>query len=249
MQTPVEDVYPIDELSFLEDITDFSFPDSYMSSETAFTSTPKHYSPNSSKSGEGCPDISSPPFSPLSENNSDDTQTTTIVEANSMKKASDQNLQPDLASSSAEFGIQEASCTDLSSSAGRLYGMKLVADNVDKTVKPRYMRVNKRNISMHFMHVYAVQDRISLQNLSETPPPIPIEPELNEILPSKSDDMELSELFGIHVSRILATHMPFFLENFKDAVSWHISHEFSKEMSKKSEVVSVILQKKIHKDL
>ena len=214
-----------------------------MSSETAFTSTPIHYSSNSSQSGESCPDTSLPPFSPLSESNCDtnsnDTQTATIVEANSMNETSHQNLQPDVASSTAEFSIQEASCTDLSSSVSRLYGMKLVADNIDKTVKPRFMRVNKRNVSMHFMHVYAVQDRISLEKLSETPPPVPIEPALNEILPSKSDDLELSKLFGIHVSRILATHMPFFLEIFKDAVSWHICHEFSEEMSKKSEVVSL----------
>ena len=78
--------------------------------------------------------------------------------------------------------------------------------------------------------VNAAQDRISLEKFPETPPPVPIEP---EILPSKSNDLKLSRSSCVSDS---SYSYAFFFRKFKDAVSWHI---FSKEMSKKSEVVSL----------
>ena len=40
------------------------------------------------------------------------------------------------------------------------YSYKLVGDNLDKNIKPRYMRYNRQKKSLHFFNVYAVQDRI-----------------------------------------------------------------------------------------
>ena len=34
-------------------------------------------------------------------------------------------------------------------------GVKLVGDNVDKTVKTRYMRVDQQGHSLHYFHAYA----------------------------------------------------------------------------------------------
>ena len=40
------------------------------------------------------------------------------------------------------------------------------------------------------------------------------------------------------IGRILATHMDDFHFHFGDVVEWHISHKYSEEMAKKSEIVS-----------
>ena len=118
------------------------------------------------------------------------------------------------------------------------YGMKFVADNIDKTVKTRYMRVDKRNTSMHYVHVYAVRDRVNLTLSSEVAPPVPDAPNLESLLPSQIDNSTLSSHFATHISRILTTYMPFFRENLGDVVDHHIPHLFSADMSKKSHVVS-----------
>lgn len=118
------------------------------------------------------------------------------------------------------------------------YGMKFVADNIDKTVKTRYMRVDKRNTSLHYMYMYAVRDRVNLTLSSEVPPPVPDDPNLESLLPSQSDHSTLSTHFATHISRIITTYMPFFRENFGDVVDRHIPHLYSADMSKKSHVVS-----------
>ena len=40
------------------------------------------------------------------------------------------------------------------------------------------------------------------------------------------------------IGRILAKHMDDFHFHFGDVVEWHISHKYSEEMAKKSEIVS-----------
>ena len=45
---------------------------------------------------------------------------------------------------------------------------KLVGNNIDKTVRPRHMRVDHQAASLHYFNVYAVQDHISFQHLSST---------------------------------------------------------------------------------
>lgn len=51
---------------------------------------------------------------------------------------------------------------------------RLCGDNIDKTVRHRYMRcgVSKPN-SIHYFHSYAVADRISLDGMSEAVLPLP----------------------------------------------------------------------------
>lgn len=60
------------------------------------------------------------------------------------------------------------------------------------------------------------------------------------ILPSPKDNNVMAHYFSILIGRILVTHMPFFKSTFGDVVEWHISHEFTKEMSKPSVVVRII---------
>ena len=240
LHSGAENPHHPDDSSFglMQDSIDLNFPDSLMNVNTAFISTPIH-SPKGSESNKSCDtclDRQSPPFSPVSQEE----------EAFSFHNEAGCNDESQFSVvTEPEAAIQGCSCADpLSTDSNpdaKMYGMKLVADNIDKTVKPRYMRIDKRNSSMHFMHVYAVRDRISMHNISETPPEVPDKPALEDVLPSKEDDCELLKVFGIHVSRILSTYMPFFRENFRDVVTWHISHKFSEEMSKKSDVVSVYM--------
>ena len=83
------------------------------------------------------------------------------------------------------------------------YGMKF---DIDKTVKTRYMRVDKRNTSMQLYHVYAVRVRVNLTLSSEVAPPVPDAPNLESLLPSRIDHSTLSSHFATHISRILTTY-------------------------------------------
>ena len=115
---------------------------------------------------------------------------------------------------------------------------KLVFDNIDKTVKPRYMRMNAQNKSLHYVQLYAVKDRVNLSQLSQTFPSI-CEVALDTILPSDEDNASLMENMSILIARVIVNRIPFFNNDFKKLVPNHIQHKYSKEMCNKSEVVSV----------
>ena len=120
-------------------------------------------------------------------------------------------------------------------------GIKLVGDNVDKTIKSRHMRVDKQGKSLHYFHCFATEDRFDL-TMPEDVPPIPTNPQLFEdLLPSDSDKSKLKELFSVHVARILCKHMPFFAEDFGQVIPEHLDHPMSSKMSQKSKVVSFLL--------
>lgn len=44
-------------------------------------------------------------------------------------------------------------------------GFKLVGDNLDKNVHPRYGRIDHRTQSLHFFQLYAVKDRVNLMRI------------------------------------------------------------------------------------
>ena len=115
-------------------------------------------------------------------------------------------------------------------------GVKLVLDNIDSTVRPRYQRLDSQNKSLHYVQVYAVKDRTDFSRLSDSPP----SPgrSVYDILPTTSDYQMLKENFAILVARVLVDHIPYFKEDFKGLVPRHIQHPFSTEMAKQSEVVS-----------
>ena len=118
---------------------------------------------------------------------------------------------------------------------------RLCGDNVDKTIKHRYMRINihEGSISLHYFHAYAVADRIDFSKLSDTPPmSLGTEAQAFMILPSLEDDSDLEENFKILIARVLCENLPFFKETFDGVVTWHIKHCYYEEMSKKSDIVS-----------
>jgi hypothetical protein len=112
-------------------------------------------------------------------------------------------------------------------------GLKLVIDNINKTVKPRHQRVDAQTQSLHYIQVYAVKDRINYTSLSHSPPPA--DKSVYDLIYQK-----LKRNFKVIVSRILVKHIAFFSEDFKGLTELHIPHKYSSEMAKKSEIVSYI---------
>ena len=68
----------------------------------------------------------------------------------------------------------------------------------------------------------------------------PNSPDKNAVLllPSVEDDKAMRNLFVTHVSRILTTHTEYLKLTFDDVVDWHLMHDYYKEMSEKSSVIS-----------
>ena len=95
---------------------------------------------------------------------------------------------------------------------------------------------------MHYINSYAVQGQINFDLLSDVQPHTCAN-SLNRksalLLPSVEDDKAMRDLFITHVSRILTTHMEYFKLTFDDVVSWHIKHDYYKETSAKSTIVSI----------
>ncbi len=116
-------------------------------------------------------------------------------------------------------------------------GYKIVFDNLDKTVKPRHMSIEKQSTSLHYVHGYAVKDRIDFSTFSSVRE-TGTEQNLFALLPNENDYAVLKKRFSIHVSRIITSYLEIFKEDFEGLIEHHIKHRYSKEMSVKSEVVS-----------
>ena len=132
-----------------------------------------------------------------------------------------------------------------STTHSRVNTYKVLGDNIDFTVKARYNRVDgqKDNQSLHYFHHMCVRDRVNLSHL----PIIRCDSCLNspnnialQLLPTKISDDKLVDDLAVLVSRVIVSYMPYFQFGFTDVVTWHIEHEFYKEMSEKSEVVSYL---------
>lgn len=120
-------------------------------------------------------------------------------------------------------------------------GTKLILDNIDSNVRPRFMTSEKQTQSLHYVQMYAVLDRTDTTQLSDVTPPrsqSSITEVIKTILPSPEDNQTMANYFSTLIGRVLVTHMPYFKTTFGDVVEWHIPHQFMKEMSKPSTVVS-----------
>ena len=118
---------------------------------------------------------------------------------------------------------------------------KIVGDNIDKTVRPRFMRMKQhRTQSLHFFHSYAIRDRIDTSGLLDVHPQtcLPSPRQLAEsLLPQVEDDYTIMSNFSVLISRVLTEHLQFFKTSFSDVVQHYITHDYDREMSLKSEVV------------
>ena len=110
---------------------------------------------------------------------------------------------------------------------------KLVGDNIDKDVRPRDMRIDHQTRSLHYFHTYGVADRVDLTSVSDESRCPDIDGvQLEDLLPNVNDDMEPSSNFAILALRVLKRYVPF-------KVCRNIEHEFSTQMSQRSQIVSI----------
>ena len=123
-------------------------------------------------------------------------------------------------------------------------GYKIVGDNLDKNIKPRYKRIDHQTQSLHFFHHFAVKDRIDLSSVSDDPSPyidVPVSDlPIDALLPSVPDHQTLMHNFAILVSRVLVAELSYFQTTFDDVVVPHITHQYYNDMSKKSETVNLV---------
>ena len=80
------------------------------------------------------------------------------------------------------------------------HGYKIVGDNVDKNVTPRFQRYEKRSQSLHYFHAYASRDRINMACLSNEQPATTL-PDANCLLPLTEDISSLKEELSVLLSR------------------------------------------------
>ena len=116
-------------------------------------------------------------------------------------------------------------------------GYKLVFDNINWYIKPRYMRLDSQATSLSYVQSYGVKDRIDYSSISST------EVNLYDVLPTSNDYESLKKDFTILISRMIIDYLPFFSKDFKNLVKRHIPHKYSREMCKKSKVVSVTVSR------
>ena len=115
---------------------------------------------------------------------------------------------------------------------------KLVGDNVDKTIKPREETYESHSKSLHHFHSFAVKDRIDTSGLTDDPSLPDVDScDVESVLPTTADHTILKKDMTVLMSRMIHKHLKFFNKHVK--TERHIAHCFSKEMSSKSEVVSV----------
>lgn len=82
-------------------------------------------------------------------------------------------------------------------------GYKIVGDNIDKNIRPRYQTMERQTKSVHYFHSYAVMDRVPSLYLSDAPPALPTNKrvDLDRIMPSESCNRKLSVTFATLISR------------------------------------------------
>lgn len=128
---------------------------------------------------------------------------------------------------------------DTQQSRSSLKTFKIVGDNIDKTIKPRDMRIDHQTCSLHYFHSYAARDRIDLSQFEDNPSlPVVSAKDLSTLLPSISDNATITSNFAFLLAQTLVKRVPFFAK-YGVGLERHIRHDFYKEMSRKSQVVSI----------
>ena len=99
-------------------------------------------------------------------------------------------------------------------------------DNIDKNAKPRFVHSDHQTHSLHFVHSYAVKDRIEFSQFSsKTPTAVNI----FDIIPDEHDYKTLKSDFAVLTSRMIVEYMPFFSTEYKGIPLQHIPHKYSKQ--------------------
>lgn len=114
----------------------------------------------------------------------------------------------------------------------------LVGDNVDKTIRPHNMTIDRQVQSIHYFQLFCAQDRIDFRDLANNGPIGKVLGlGVSVFLPNLEDCATLRENYAILIAREVVDKLSYF-NIFADCVPKHIIHKYSEAMSRKSELVS-----------
>ena len=113
----------------------------------------------------------------------------------------------------------------------------MVADNIDHTVQARVQTKDHTNRDIHWTHQYAMKEKVIDLSLDDSSPQKQISDiDLMQLLPDGDVIQNLVWQWAVLVSRVVSKYLPAF-KSFRKDVIHHIPHQFSEEMSMKSEIV------------
>lgn len=116
---------------------------------------------------------------------------------------------------------------------------EIVMDNLNMVQKTRHKTLETGNKTHNLTHSIAVQHRVTDNTKDATLPQADILSVHNEaFVPNHEDYEALYADFKVLIQRTLVEHIPA-LKDYHDLVEFHIPHPYSKESSKKSNVVSI----------
>lgn len=103
-----------------------------------------------------------------------------------------------------QLQLAEVDTGDVDAHPIQLCNFKIVADNIDKNIRPSYQRIDRQTVSLHYVHALAVCDRIDFSSLSDVVSDhVFIDP--SSLLPSTTDLNAVKEEFQILISRYVHT--------------------------------------------
>lgn len=138
-------------------------------------------------------------------------------------------------------------------------GFRLCGDNLDKNVHTRHMRLERRNKSLHYFHLYAVENCVDF--VSQTPDNsniTDVRSVVESLLPTPHDDTLLKKNISVLVSRALCKHLDFFKLSCDGEVKQHILTHISDYIPTVSSTVEktlstgekvTLVEKKMHRVL
>ena len=83
-------------------------------------------------------------------------------------------------------------------------GFKIIGDNIDKTIRPSFERIEHHSLSLHYYHSYAALDRIDLSGISDMRSSGTFD--AKQLLPSTNDVQMLKSQYYILISRYIIIH-------------------------------------------
>lgn len=116
---------------------------------------------------------------------------------------------------------------------------RIVGNNTDYEIHARFQSQQHKNSSIHWTHQFAVLDRVQdPQLVNQGSQKLVSEIQLGELLPDNDVQALFIRKWAVIVSRVITKYLPAF-QQFQNVVVRHIPHQYSKDMSQKSNCVSL----------
>lgn len=118
-----------------------------------------------------------------------------------------------------------------------------MGDNIDFEIHARMQSKDHSNQSVHWTHQYAVKDRV-IDRMLETRhrQKAVCDIQLTELLPDENTCARLQKRWAVLVSRVVTSYLTEFKFLQREVVR-HIPHQYSHQMSQKSDIVCIIENK------